>query len=195
MGLLKIIYNFMHRTIEKEWLELGDDVASLARDVLSFQEFEEAEKLTNDIIFKGERKSQAIKNLQGRIGVRPKRPIYYINGLLPNLPGSTRDIMRYLGDYIDRLVKWIAKENHRGSIYASLGSNLRSLKGVIPLDFQKQLVRYDKNIYVPAKHDFDNHGRKHRFTPREVVFTIMVTVEFGEKLKAIFPSVRQYVER
>lgn len=197
MDLFTFIYSLFHPgTIENESLEISFEIESLARVVLSPQEFEEAEQITKSIMSGGRRKKSAIALLQNRIGLKPKRPIYYITlEFLPRLPHYTRETMRYLGDYLDLLVKCVTYETKHNNIFMSrsMGSNLHSIKGVIPDDLQEQLLKYNNFIYVQAKHDFQVGARMHRFTCKEVVYAIAITLEFGKKLKALSPLARQYV--
>lgn len=122
--------------------------------------------------------------------------VYYITELyLPHFPLYTRDIMHYLGAHLDELIKHAVQEHHHGPIYIprSMGINIRSLTGVIPPEMQEQLTRFNKYIYVPAKHDYEVQG-EHRFSSREVVLTILMTMKLCEKIKEISSLARLYAE-
>ncbi len=159
MGIFDFIRQLTHSTsVSLEDLATGDDVLLLAEEILNETELEEAEKLSMGIISGGMQKKRAVSFLQQKVGNRPKRPIYYVTEqYLPRLPHHTREVMRYLGDYIDQLVKCIYKESHRGVLFVprSLGSNLKSLHKIIPKETIDQLTKYNQHLYVPAKHDFD----------------------------------------
>ncbi len=76
----------------------------------------------------------------------------------------------------------------------SLGRNLRSLKGRIPNELYSRLTKYDKLIYIPAKHEMLYKGRRHRFTAKEAVFVCFITMKLGEELKSLSPRARAYSE-
>jgi hypothetical protein len=85
-------------------------VCDLAKDVLSPLEFEDAEEVAFKFIGNKTRKREAIWRLMELVGSTPKRPLYYTQNELGYLPRWTRPGIRYLGDYIDLLVKAMAFE-------------------------------------------------------------------------------------
>lgn len=197
MGIIDFIRQLSSSNSVKLEDFAADDVLSLAEENLTKAELAEAEELSNSIISGGRRKKHAVSLLQQRVGHRPKRPIYYVTEqYLPRLPHHTREVMRYLGDYIDQLVKCIAKENHQGSIFfpKSLGSNLKPLSKVIPEELIDQLAKYNRYLYVPAKHDFDVKGRPHRFSNKEVIIALYITLKIAQQLKSISPMAKLYSE-
>jgi len=44
------------------------------------------------------------------------------------------------------------------------------------------LDRYNKHIYVPAKHDMEDHGRPHLFSTIDAVAVCYLTMEIGKKI-------------
>ena len=105
------------------------------------------------------------------------------------LPRWTRNSIRYLGDYIDLLVKVMAFEvtkDYRCK-RSSLGINLRRIKPKkygIESDLLDRLRKYNSFLYQPGKHDFRvSRGRGHRFTSREVVLTAFITMKLAEDIK------------
>lgn len=192
--LIKSIFPSQQTTVE-ELIDTSEDIDSLSIDVLSPPEIEEAQQLTKAIISGRLKKRRAISILQRKIGFLPKRPIYYITlQYLPYLPNHTREIMRYLGDYIDGLVKYTACDllDNKKYLSKSLGTNLHNLKEKLPQDLIDKLFRYNEVIYVPAKHDFKVVNRKHRFSCREVVFACIITVSLADKLKSFSHLAQQF---
>jgi len=198
MGIFNFIRHLIHPTSANlEDLTTGDEISSLANDVLSEVELEKADQLHNDILSKGWKKIEATKYLRGLVGIRPKRPLYYVTDqFLPHLPNGTRDVIRYLGDYIDLLVKAMAQEirGKRQLNNQSLGPNIEKLKGHLSDNTYDFLVRYNRFIYAPAKHDFNVKKRSHRFTLREVVLTVIITIKLAETIKSLSPLAREYAE-
>ena len=80
----------------------------LENDTLSCSKLEEAENIS--LMFAGNKrkKRQAIYQLIEIVAPPPKRPLYYAQNEMKVLPHWTRDGIRYLGDYIDLLVKALA---------------------------------------------------------------------------------------
>jgi hypothetical protein len=177
--------------------DLADEIASLSHDVLLPQEYEDAEQVTQAILAGGRQKKMALGYLQTKTYVRPKRPMYYVRELyIPQLPYYTREMMNYLGAYLDQMVRYAAEDHYHGFLYIRrpMGPNIRSLTGIVSPEKQDQLTRFNKYIYIPAKHDFDVQNREHRFTVREVVLTIFVTMKLCEYLKNISLLARHYAE-
>lgn len=196
MNFISLIKDLFHRnTIPNEWLDVGTDIASFSQSILTPDEIREADSLTLAIISGGKQKELAITFLQNKIGTYPKRPIYYVTlQYLPLLPHHTRETMRYLGDYIDGLVKCTATDVSSWfyHMHRSLGSNLPVLHGKLSDDLVRALAVYNKVIYTPAKHDFNVRTREHRFTPREVVFACLITVKLAAQLKTLSSMAQQY---
>jgi len=187
----------MRKTCPKsEYLEIDDNIKSLANEILSDKEIFEAETIAQALVKKSTR-IKAIRVLQNRVGDRPKRPIYYANFELNYLPYRTRDAVRYAGDYIDQLVKCLAVEILSDPSYGqkSLGVNLQKLYNKIPELLHSELNRYNNWIYVPAKHEFNvKEGRKHLFTSKEVVYIYYITLKLKEKIVEISKEAKDYSE-
>lgn len=187
---------FKSTGISSEQFDAEDKIILLCKNVLASKEIIKAEELAIDIMSKGTRKKLAIEILQRKIGTHPKRPLYYITQLfLPRLPSHTRDIMKYLGDYLDQLLKYTVREKRKGFIHfeRSMGPNLHALKNIISPELQEELLEYNKLLYVPAKHDFDvPKDRNHRFTLREVILSCFLTIKFAEEIKTISSFARKY---
>ena len=87
------------------------------------------------------------------------------------------------------LVKAAIYEKTHTIIRSPLGSAIKKFELYYP--DQKQLIswlnRYNKFLYVDAKHDFTlpSGRREHRFTSREVVLAAFVTMELSKRLTRI----------
>jgi hypothetical protein len=168
-------------------------VCDLAKDVLSPSEFEEAEEVAFKFIGNKTRKREAIWQITEMVGSTPKRPLYYAQHELMYLPRWTRDGIRYLGDYIDLLVKAMAFEVTKDErcLRSSLGVNVRRLsasKCGIPSGLIDKLARYNSFLYQPGKHDFHvPRGQSHRFTCKEVVLTAFITMKLADEIRKLSP--------
>jgi hypothetical protein len=168
-------------------------VCDLAEDVLSPLEFEEAEEVALKFVGSKPRKREAIWRLTELVGSTPKRPLYYAQHELEYLPRWTRDGIRYLGDYIDLLVKAMTFEftKDKDCLKSSLGVNIRKLsprKHGISSELIDKLKRYNSFLYQPGKHDFHiPRGHKHRFTCKEVVLTAFITMKLADEIKKLSP--------
>lgn len=166
-------------------------VCDLAKDVLSPSEFEEAEEVAFKFIGNKTKKREAIWRITELVGHTPKRPLYYAQHELEYLPRWTRDGIRYLGDYIDLLVKAMAFEGTRDKqcLKSSLGINVKKLspkKYEIPSELIDKLARYNSFLYQPGKHDFHvPQGQSHRFTCKEVVLTAFITMKLAEEIRKL----------
>jgi hypothetical protein len=180
---------------KSEYLEINLEILTLAEELLSEDEILEAEKLSLNISKKSTRLTAQTK-LKRMLGVRPKRPIYYANSEIDRLPHWTRYAIENLGHFIDNMIKCVAVEKLADPKCneSPLGSNLTKLKNKLPTDLYLELVNFNKLIYRPAKHDFDVKNRSHRFTCKEVVFTIFITLKLKEKLIKISKEVKDYCE-
>ena len=101
-----------------------------------------------------------------------------------------------MGHFVDILVKCVAVEklsNPRCNEF-SFGTNLTKLKNKIPDELYSELDIFNKLIYRPAKHDFKPVNRSHRFTSKEVVYTILITLKFKEKIMPISKEATDYCE-
>lgn len=186
----------MRKTCPKsEYLLINDEIKSLAERLLSNEEIQEADHIALDLTKKST-KRLAIRKLQKMVGFWPKRPLYYVNFELNSLPHWTRDSVRYIGDFIDVLVKYLAAEKLQNPkcMERSLGINLRNLKNKIPESLYFELERYDELIYKPAKHDFSVENRKHLFTSKEVVLIVYISFKIKDKIIEISEEARKFCE-
>ncbi len=109
------------------------------------------------------------------------------------MPRYIRNPIRYLGDYIDHLVKfWSSEINGVPYLKKSLGINLEKLKGKIDEDLRINLAQYNNFCYVPAKHDFNRRGRKHRFTAKEAVYICFMTMNLSKQITSHSEKAKKY---
>jgi hypothetical protein len=178
--------------LTSEYLLASEGVVSLAKEALSIENYSEAEELAVEISSKMNRK-EAIYRLQAIAAPPPKRPMYYCQHELGFLPRWTRNSMRYLGDYLDMLVKAAIYEKTGRHTKKPLGGAIGEFSSCYP--DQKQLINwleeYNKILYVNAKHDFSlpTDRREHRFTSREVVLTVFITMTLASQLIDLSPMV------
>jgi len=174
---------------KKERMLIDDEIVNLAKELLSKELIEQADKLSEDISYGKKKKREGIDFLRKVVRPYPKRPMYYCRFELKNLPHHTRNIVRYLGDYIDLLERQALKkflgEKYKNKL--SPRAVRKQLKPYIPEELYQQLEKYDKLFWTPGKHDFnvDETKRHHRFTTREVVYDIFITYALADKIKKI----------
>jgi len=186
--------------LRSQALEALPEIDKLAKDLLSPEKYEETNKVSLILLKSREKRKWAHAKLILEVGLEPSRPLMYLMPLLQGLPRCTRDCIRYLGDYIDLLTKEMGFEYLGGRCRRlSLGSNASLLeKSEISeiRDIAKALLRYNRFLYTPGKHDFSlPPGRLHRFTAREVVLTTYVTAVLAQKIKTISQAARTAVEK
>jgi len=184
-----------------EALDALPEIIELAKNVLVPIELEKAEKLAEMLVGTKKEKKQAKARLMLLVRPPPKRPLYYCMHEIQFLPRWTRNTMRYLGDYIDMLVKEMTFEftGKNSARKRSLGANLNRLnpeKHGVSADLLDKLKRYNSFLYSPGKHDFSTPlGRNHRFTSREVVLTAFVTIKLATQIKSISKLARDAAEK
>ncbi|MDD1665620.1 MAG: hypothetical protein LUQ32_09705 [Methanomicrobiales archaeon] len=188
----------MRQTCPKsEYLLIDPKIYSFAQSILDQSEIEEAEELSLSLASSKAKRDYAIKKLRTKVGVTPKRPLYYVSDLhLRMLPRWTRDSVKYMGDFVDQLVKYLASEILANPKYLtrSLGINLKHLKNKVPEPLYSNLVKYNDWIYVPAKHELSVENRKHLFTTKEVVFICFISLKFKEEIIKISKDAKNYSE-
>lgn len=176
-----------------ERLLAAEEILSLAKEVLPKQEYLEAEELAKKLVGKKSEKAFARERLMDIVKPPPKRPLYYAQWEIRFLPHHTRDTMRDLGDFIDMLVKAAVYEKTNDSrvFHSSLGPAIDKFEECRPnfKQLAEMLRKYNRFLYRDAKHDFKlPAGRKeHRFTSREVVLTIFVTMNLADRILNISP--------
>ncbi len=168
---------------KSERLLIDQKIFSLAEDLLSQRTIDFANELSNKIVDGRYEKIKAIRILTRIIPTRPKRPLYYARQKMRYLPHWTRDPIRYLGDYIDylerkALKKFMINSYRKGWSPSAIRTKLRPF---IPYSLYLYLEKYDKLFWTPAKHDFkvDESIRKHRFTTKEVVYCVFITIKLS----------------
>ena len=187
---------------ESIWMEIHPGIIQLARDILHEDEFLEASTLARMVSRSwGSKKGRSYAKLRlcDLTKPPPSRPLYYLRREIRGLPRNTRNCIRYLGDYIDILAKEMTFEYLDGNARrSSLGANAKRLieKRSDLRVLAEKLKRYADFMYTPAKHDFIlPRGRRHRFTPEEVVFAAYVTVELGRQILGVSKFATDAVEK
>ncbi len=187
----------MNKTCPKsQYLEVDAYIMTLSNDILNESELAIASALSENLTSSKKVKQQAIGKIQAKVGDRPKRPLYYCVHELGFLPRWTRNTVRYLGDYLDHLIKYYSVEKLRDKKheFKSLGTNLNNIKGSMPEKLHSHLEKYNKVVYVPAKHNFKVKDRKHLFTSKEVVLICFITMELAKEIIELSDLAKEYSE-
>jgi len=180
-------------------LEILPEIFELARDTLPQDKMKEAVVIAEMIY--GAKREREYAKAKLRLLAKPplSRPLYYLMQEIAGLPRTTRNCIRYLGDYIDLLTKEMTFEFVGGNARrTSLGRNARRLVEKAPniKDLAYKLQWFSDFIYTPGKHDFSlPPGRSHSFTLKEVVLATYVAVELAERIKSISKFAREAVEK
>jgi hypothetical protein len=177
------------------YLDMTPEMHDFAKELLSDADFKEADSLSYDLAQGKKRmKMDARYRLMEIIKPPPKRPLEYAQHEIQYLPQSTRNSIKYLGDYIDLLVKAMAFEITKipHCKKTSLNGNLQRLKPEkypVPSELIENLRRYNDLFYNPAKHDFSPppSGREHHFTSIETVYLVFLTMKLAKDICKISP--------
>lgn len=178
-----------------EYLVATEEIISLAKEVLPRETYSEAEQLARMLAGTKTQKKAARARLVEIVKPPPKRPIYYCQYEVQFLPRWTRDTLRYLGDFVDMLVKTAVYEKMRNDkvFELPLGPAIKQFNNCYPGNEQLAdwLEKYNRSLYRGAKHDFKLPAdrKEHRFTSREVVLSIFVTMELADRITNMSPMV------
>jgi hypothetical protein len=174
-------------------------IEELGRDLLTEEKLAWGAQLCSDLLGTASRRRTARLELIVTVPREPSRPLFYLCSIyIPRLPRYTRDVVRSSANYIDLLVKELAAEMlGRVSRKQSLGANAAELMRRGPGEQSglfERLQRFDRFLYVPAKHDFSlPAGRYHRFTLREAVLSVQVCIELGKQILEVSQFARNAV--
>jgi len=171
-----------------EALTSSAEILSLAKELLSEDQFNKAMKLSIMLVSSKTVKRDAIEQLTTIVAPPPKRPMYYAQHEIQFLPRWTRDAIRYLGDYVDLVSRHLVYELWKvrlGNASLGVAINLLETRRGLPDNILIWLRAYNQFLYRPGKHDFKlPQGRsEHRFTSQETVLTAFVTLRLVETLK------------
>jgi hypothetical protein len=178
-------------TRSSEYLLADSEIVTLAREILTEEQYLEAEEISGKLAGKKRERDLAKDRLLEIVKPPPKRPLYYAQEEITLLPRWTRDALRDLGDFIDLLVKSAVyeKTHDKRSFNLSLGPAIDLFQKLWPTskELANLLRRYNRFLYRGAKHDFTlPAGRTvHRFTSREVVLTSFITMNLADKITSI----------
>jgi hypothetical protein len=181
-------------------LDALPEIVDLAKEVLAVEQLERVDEMAMTLLTRRKQRRQVRWELVRMVPLKPSRPLMYLKPIIMQLPNATRDVIRYLGDYIDLLTKEMTYEFLNGKArFSSLGINAKKLEeaDAVPRDLVDKLQRYNSFLYTPGKHDFSlpPEGRKHGFTCKEAVLTIYVSTELGERIKVVSKLAREAVEK
>ena len=107
--------------------------------------------------------------------------------------------VKYLAAYVELLTKAMTWDvtNHMSARRRSLGAKARKLIQEVPsmVSMGQKLQEYDALFRRKEKHVYRlPTGRRHTFTPQEVVPDVFITVQLAESLKAVSKVARQAAE-
>lgn len=174
-----------------EALLAHDEIVTLAREVLSSAARDEAEEIARMLAGTKASKGRARDRLIEIVQPPPKRPMYYCQYEMTLLPHHTRDALRYLGDFVDLMVKAAVYETtqDRSVFRLSLGSAIGQFRKAYPAEKRlgDWLGRYNRFLYRDAKHGMRLPADRieHRFTSREVVIAVFVTLAIADTIEKI----------
>lgn len=184
-------------TYRLEALDVLPEIQALSQEMLTKEELAEVDLIAQSLLGKKDQRKWGIANCVVEVGIEPSRPLFYWMREMRALPRNTRNCVRYLGDYIDLLVKEVAFELLGRGRKNSLGANAKALRGVPSVqDLATRLERYSKFLYTPGKHDFSvPPGRQHRFTAKEVVLCSFITSKLGKEILGLSAAARTAVKK
>lgn len=181
---------------KSDYLESNPEILALCKEVLVSSELAEAEELAMLLASSKADRKKAVIRLKAMIAPGPYRPVFYLLHEIEFLPRWTRDSVRYLGDYVDYMVKYYTADKLKNNKYkeVSLGGNLKALKTALDQNLHRILSRYDQLIYKPAKHQFTGIKRPHLFTSKDVVFITFLTMRLVKEFINMSALAKAYYE-
>ena len=188
-----------HKTSDPAERLLADSaILSLAKAVLPREEYDESEKLAEMLAGTETSRNLARTKLIHMVRPPPKRPLYYCQHEVEFLPRWTRDALRYLGDFVDAMVKHaVYGEEQKAAIFQkSLGPAIDAFAKCFPNEstLVGWLRDYNKFLYRDAKHDMKLPANRteHRFTSREVVLCLFITMKLADLITVLSPAAADY---
>lgn len=171
---------------------IDQNIKELSGKVLDNEDLKEINRIIDGV--KNGDKESALKELAEVLGMRPKRPLYYIYYEIVHLPKyGARNIIRYSGDYIDQLVRFTLEDRRFLSRWfkSPLGHNVNKLKKYINPDFYNCLILFNK-IYAQAKHEFNHHEDKSLFNFKDTAYMIFITKKISQKILLLSERAMHY---
>lgn len=108
-------------------LDALPEIVELAKEMLTVEQLERADEMAMTLLTRRKQRRQVQWELIRMIPLKPSRPLMYLNPIIMQLPNATRDVIRYLGDYVDLITKEMTYEFLNGKArFSSLGINARS---------------------------------------------------------------------
>lgn len=145
-------------------------------------------------LIKSNQRENVILELSKVLGSKPKRPLYYIQHEISQLPRyGTRNIMRFCGDYIDQLLKFMLedKSNRIKWFRGPLGRKIKELREYFDPKLLNELEEFNR-IYTEAKHEFNHSIDESYFNYQDAVFMIYITKDLASKILPLSEGARDY---
>lgn len=168
-------------------LSMRLSIKELIDEILGVDDRKLIDDLSKKILSPGLNRRQGVDELRKRVGNTPQRPLWYLDVEIGNLPYITRNVVRYAGDYIDQLMKHVAHEKapllkRFQALRTSLANNIDWSKDTLGPRLTNQLKIFEKEIYTPAKHDFEVKDREHLFSTKDAIATCLITMALAKNL-------------
>jgi len=168
-------------------LNINQNIRRLASEVFDAVEWKEIQDMARTVAESEERKLVVLRRLRHLVPTRPKRPLYYVNYDLKDLPRKSRFVVEQMGSYLDLLVKELRYELEGRYCEEPLGRNILAIMKYVDGDMKvllKTIETFNRIAYVPAKHIYGPpDDPNHYFSFQEAVVIALVAVKLGEKLK------------
>ncbi len=171
---------------------LNENIEILSEKLFDDEKIESIYKQIN--LIKSNQREKVLLELSKVLGSKPKRPLYYIQHEISQLPKyGTRNIMRFCGDYIDQLLKFMLedKKNRIKWFRGPLGKKIRKLQKHLDPKLFDELEECNK-IYTNAKHEFHHSIDKSYFNYQDAVFMIYITKDLASKILPLSEGARDY---
>lgn len=176
---------------------INSSILELSKNILGDEGLKEIEGITKQLLLE-ELREKTIQILQEKIGVHPKRPIYYLNLELRFLPDETRGLAIYAGSYIDSLIRHFAHEkNLIAQIFPGLplGRNLKLLKNFLNKELYESLLKFNELFYIPAKHNNEFTADLHLFSAKEVIAALFIMQKLSKIIISLSEEAKVYSEK
>lgn len=187
------IQDVSRNEMEKEII--SNEIVEIAKKVLPSEKLQYVEYLC--IQYKNKKKQRHVKKQlwallsdQTPQGVINVKAIDYAKYDLSHLSNKTRDIVERASASIEQLCYFLLVENGgKHPSHDPLGRILNELenRNVLDTEFVSILRRFNRHIFVPAKHDYKiNPNKQHLFSVEETIFILYIVTSLSRKLWPYF---------